>query len=119
MSHPARVVIVVARCRFTLNAFGIRFEPKSPPRWTATWAFPLKETSAQREGYNRNRIIGSFDFDQEYPGCPHCKASSIFQCYCGKINCWEGSQTMVTCGWCGQEVILTDTIRQMDAGTDV
>src|SRR5690348_10534083 len=105
------VVIVVARCNRTKDLFGMRFEEKSRHRWVADWAFPILETMARKEGYDRNQIQVSFDFDYDYPGCPDCHAGSIFQCSCDKIACWQARRLpcVETCPWCGAQVTLSDS----------
>lgn len=115
------VVIVVARCNRTKDLFGMRFEEKSRHRWVADWAFPIQETMARKEGYDRNQIQGSFDFDYDYPGCPDCHAGSIFQCSCDKIACWQARRLpcVETCPWCGAQVTLSDSISSIKAGGDL
>ena len=58
----------------------------------------------QKEKFSSESTIkGSFIFDEEYPGCPHCGAQSFFTCgKCGKITCWDGSDT-ATCALCGNK----------------
>lgn len=118
MSQLPNVCIVLARCQQHKRMFGIRFEEKLPSQWTADWAFDIEENSAQREHYHQSEIKGRFDFDQAYPGCPLCEASSIFQCSCGKIACWDGQSQRVACPWCSSHVMLSGSIRSLFAGGD-
>jgi hypothetical protein len=118
MTERLNVVIVMARCRQSRQPFGLRFEEKQPGHWLADWAFPLKETSARREGYDRSEIRGAFGFDTGFPGCPSCRAHSIFRCGCGKVACWDGEQQVVTCPWCGNTARLEGTIDRLSMEHD-
>ena len=42
--------------------------------WVRTWAFKIKEETAQKEGFDKTNFSGSFYTDEEYPGCPYCGA---------------------------------------------
>jgi len=108
----------MARCSQDQQGFGIRLEEKDRDQWLADWAFAIKETAARREGYDRGEITGDFGFDATYPGCPHCRAPSIFQCVCGKIACWDGEHRVVTCPWCGATVELRGQIESLKVGRD-
>ena len=110
--------VVMARCSQNGQDFGIRFEEKGRGRWIANWAFDSQETSARREEYDRGEITGAFEFDADYPGCPHCGAPSIFQCVCGKVACWNGESHAITCPWCGTTVELRDPIGSLSARAD-
>jgi len=118
LNELPNVVIVMARCSRSRQGFGIRFEEKVRGRWIADWAFAIKETLARREGYDRGTISGAFGFDTSYPGCPHCRAPSIFQCVCGKVACWDGERRTATCPWCGATVELRGHIESLSAGRD-
>ncbi len=108
----------MARCSQNGQDFGIRFEEKGRGRWIANWAFDSQETSARRGEYDRGEITGDFEFDADYPGCPHCGAPSIFQCVCGKVACWNGESHAITCPWCGTTVELRDPIGSLSARAD-
>jgi hypothetical protein len=110
--------VVMARCSQTQQGFGIRFEEKGRGRWVADWAFATKETRARSASYDRGEITGAFEFDAAYPGCPHCRAPSIFQCVCGQVACWDGESHAVTCPWCGTTVELRDPIGSLSARSD-
>src|SRR5437764_15248949 len=109
MNSIPNVVIVTSRCSRTRQYFGIRFEEAIRGQWIADWAFPIKETLAKKEGYNRNQITGTFSFASEYPGCPDCQAKSIFKCNCGKIACWNVGPLpcTVVCPCCGSVIVLS------------
>ncbi len=102
MSQLANVVIVMSRCCRTREGFGIRFEEKVRGQWSADWAFPVKETLAKKEGYDRAVIKGMIMLDEEYPGCPYCKNDSAIHCpRCDKVSCYDQRSSVSTCGWCG------------------
>lgn len=92
--------IGVSKCSRNKKTFGIRFE-KRRGHWVYNWAFPLSERSIKNEGYSDVKMSGGIAQDEEYPGCPYCKTKSFYVCQCGKFNCWDGEQRVVTCGWCG------------------
>ena len=112
------VVIVVGRCSHSKERFGIRMERSDSNYWVATWAFAIKEAVAKREGYEATRVEGSFGFDQSYPGCPHCSAPCIFQCGCGKVACWNGESSVVTCPSCGSSGELGGHVTSLQGGGD-
>jgi hypothetical protein len=112
------VVIVIGRCNRSKQGFGIRFERASASQWTATWAFPIRDAVAKREGYASSQISGAFAFDSGYPGCPHCQTRGIFKCACGKVACWDGESKTVTCPWCGVRGELSGQVTDLSAGGD-
>ena len=132
MGNRPNVVIVMARCRQTKEYYGIRFEenrsieryPKhdfgiEPNQlWVADWAFEIKKESADREGYAKTEISGSFSIAPAYPGCPSCHGRSIFKCGCGKVACWDGKSQMVTCPYCGMTGLLSGQIDRLSSGGD-
>lgn len=118
MSQVAQVVVVMCRCSKRLEAFGIRFEQQMPGRWLADWAFAIKETLAEKEGYDHNEIAGAFELDAKYPGCPYCEAQSVYKCgNCGKVACWDGQLT-VTCPACKRTAQIGGQIDRLTAGKD-
>lgn len=116
VAELASVVVVTARCKESQQTFGIRLEQRSEGHWIADWAFGLREAVARKEGYGPAGITGTFRFADAYPGCPHCRARSIFKCSCEKISCWNGEQRNVVCAWCGATIQLD---REIDALTVV
>jgi serine/threonine protein phosphatase PrpC len=107
MRRVLNVVIVLARCSQQGHSFGLRVEETARNYWNIDWAFAMKEAAAQREGYDRGKIKGTFRFDAAYPGCPFCKAPSIFSCGCGGVGCWDRSSRIVTCPWCDDTAELS------------
>ena len=103
MAGPLNATVVLAKCAKTKRLFGMRVEQRGKD-WVRTWAFPIDEQKAKNEGFTANKVSGSMNAVDDYPGCPHCKASGFVLCSCGKISCWNGgSETnRHTCPWCGQ-----------------
>jgi predicted RNA-binding Zn-ribbon protein involved in translation (DUF1610 family) len=97
--------VIMAKCSGTKKAFGIRIEERDGD-WERTWAFPIDEGKAKREGFDGNTVTGSMEPDDEYPGCPHCGDAGFVRCDCGKIGCGggirnQGDHAEYTCPWCG------------------
>ncbi|MDR0601470.1 MAG: hypothetical protein LBG42_03745 [Treponema sp.] len=102
----------MAKCSSTKKAFGIRIEQRGRD-WVRTWAFPIDERKAKREGFDANTISGSMNAGDEYPGCPHCGNIGFAQCGCGKTGCGGGiidngdGTAEMTCPWCGETSIYS------------
>jgi hypothetical protein len=118
MPRERRIVIVSARCSGDGECFGIRLESRSAGTWSATWAFAIKAERAKREGYGSTVVKGAFDLPEEYPGCPHCHAKSLFVCSCGQVACWSGSGSAVMCPACHKRGNVEGTATQVRAGGD-
>jgi len=71
-NSPVSAVVGLAKCPRTKKIYGVRIDTSSKD-WKATWAFPVREEVAQREGYSENEFPSSLQYDREYPGCPYCK----------------------------------------------
>ena len=94
--------IVMAKCRKSRGTFGIRIEKMQDSAWHCTWAFPLSEKSASREGYESTLISGKVVIGAEYPGCPCCGADVWICCSaCKKMTCSASGEDSATCAWCG------------------
>lgn len=117
MSIP-NVMIVLARCSKHGKEYGIRFEEIAKQHWVGDWAFDIKKAMARKEGYDKGEMRGRFDFSPEYPGCPHCRATSVFLCVCGRVACWDGETRQVRCVWCGQILELGGQVESLRAGRD-
>jgi hypothetical protein len=115
------VVVVVAWCqRHRGRQFGNRVErvAHEPAQWAFTWAFPLGDGEARREGY-QDRIAGTFAMTSDYPGCPHCRATAFYLCSnCGTVACWDGESNWVECPSCGRGGPLEGTIQDLPTGGD-
>lgn len=101
MNEATEAVVVLSKCAEVHKTYGIRAEKKAPGRWCFTWAFPIKESSAKREGYDRTSIGGHIDFTEEYPGCPYCGQIGFVACSCGHLSCNITKNGLFTCEWCG------------------
>ena len=79
--------VALAHCREGKKIYGVRME-KTSLGWKYNWAFKLTDSRAKTEGYGSTKIVGNIYPDEEYPGCPYCKAKSFIVCgTCGKLNC--------------------------------
>jgi len=110
--------VIMAKCHRRKNAFGIRAE-KINKQWHFTWAFPIDERAAKREGYDSTTVKGSIVMDDEYPGCPHCGGKNFVQCgSCNKIGCWDNADSYYTCPFCGNggEVHSVDSFDNIKGG---
>lgn len=111
-------VIAISKCCNHKRIYGIRFE-KHGRTWKYTWAFPVQEKTALREDYDKTQISGTLIEDEEYPGCPHCGAKGFFHCVCGKLNCWNGECSYVTCSWCGNSGRLSAGINSISITSNI
>jgi hypothetical protein len=116
MAGPLNAKVIMAKCSKTRKAFGIRIEQRGGD-WVRTWAFPVDEGKAKREGFDANTLTGSMNPDDQYPGCPHCGSPGFaFDTGCGKASCTGGAVDRgngtadMTCPWCG----VTNTYSAVD-----
>jgi hypothetical protein len=103
--------VVLARCFKTKKSFGIRVEQRGS-QWFSTWAFPIDEQKAKREGIKSDSADTPLTgHDVGYPGCPHCGSIDYCQCSCKKIGCYDGVfkkgaySKEYNCPWCGNKFI--------------
>lgn len=109
-----RAEVILMKCPENGGIYGVRTEERHGD-WYRTWAFKVNERTAAREGFDKTVIRGNLIPDDEYNGCPYCKAVYFVQCSrCGKLSCWNGEERM-TCAWCG----LTGDTRQTEEAIDV
>ena len=116
--------VILAKCSKNNRTFGIRVE-KRENEWVRTWAFPIDEAKAKREGFDRTKINGSLRAVDRYPGCPYCENYSFVKCGCEKVSCYKGSDEpeekpdnkykggSFLCNWCGalsKEIITVESI---------
>ncbi len=96
-----RATVILQKCAYTRKTFGIRVQEMEDGEWYKTWAFPIDEASANREGYDKTRINSMLPALPDYPGCPYCGSKGIFYDHnCGgRISCYNGEEA-VTCPWC-------------------
>lgn len=120
MREKHEAVVVLCRCGEVHKAYGIRAEKLRSQKWSFTWAFPIKEAAAKREGYDHTEIGGSISFADEYPGCPYCGQRGFTVCSCGHMNCTVLNNGIFTCEWCGKKGTLGDyTGGAISAGIDL
>ncbi|GHV31358.1 hypothetical protein FACS1894167_13620 [Synergistales bacterium] len=100
-------VIALCKCKKSKKLYGVRFERTGANDWQYTWAFPIKEATAQREGYGGTTITGNIEPAPGYPGCPYCGSKYFVVCQCGKLNCNISTSNLFTCEWCGLTGALT------------
>ena len=94
--------VIVMKCLLTKNLSGVHVQKMENGDWYRTWAFLLKEKTANREGYSQTQIHGSLRKTDDYPDCPHCGSKGFYLCYkCNKVVCWNGTDSNVVCPWCG------------------
>lgn len=99
--------VALCKCGRAHKTYGVRFEKVGRKSWEYTWAFPVREATAKREGYDETAIVGTIEPREDYPGCPYCGANSFVICgSCGKLNCNTGSR-LFSCGWCGVHGIVS------------
>ena len=100
MAGKKEAVVLLAKCCAHQRTYGITAEKTAQEEWCMVWAFPLKESTARREGYDKTSIRGQLYTGPEYPGCPYCAAQHIVICKCGRVGCDDGG-TVYKCPWCG------------------
>ncbi|MDR1944141.1 MAG: hypothetical protein LBQ19_04890 [Synergistaceae bacterium] len=106
--------VITIKCGKTGKLFGIRVE-KVDGDWVRTWAFPLKDDVAKREGYDKNVIRGSLRPTEEYPGCPYCGAQGLLLCQnCSKLSCHMGEK-QAQCPWCD----MSSTTRAAEEAVEI
>lgn len=103
MSEIKEAVVVLCKCGKVHKTYGIRTEKLSGKRWNMTWAFPMKESTGKREGYDKVSVSGDIVMTDEYPGCPYCSQKNITVCSCGHISCTITRGGIFTCEWCGSQ----------------
>ena len=121
MNEFTEALVVLSKCGEVHKTYGIRTEKKSVDSWAFTWAFPIRESSAKREGYDKSSIRGNIQCTEEYPGCPYCKQRNFIFCSgSGHINCYVVKGDTFTCEWCSMQGKLVDyTGEAIKAGTDL
>ena len=119
MSENAEAVVILCKCGKNHKTFGIRTE-KNNKKWMMTWAFPIKESTGKREGYDKVSVSGDISMTSEYPGCPYCGQRSLTVCSCGHLCCTITRGNVFTCEWCGSRGEIRDyTGQAIKAGNDL
>lgn len=102
MNEFNKTVIILTKCGSTHKTFGMRTEQLNRSHWRVTWAFPIKETVAKNEGYDKTIVKGRLEFSTEYPGCPFCGGNQVSLCTnCGHLTCTHLINGIQVCEWCG------------------
>lgn len=92
--------VILVKCTQSKKLFGMRVQQQGSD-WIRTWAFPIQENVASKEGFGNVKIQGSLNVTDEYPGCPYCETKGFFSCgVCNKLNCYHGEE-LTKCEWCG------------------
>lgn len=99
--------VVLCKCPKVHKLYGVRFEEREGT-WFYNWAFPIKESSAKREGYDKCFIKGQVYPTSDYPGCPYCEENGFIICSCGKLCCNIPGKKEFTCEWCGRTGTIVD-----------
>lgn len=98
---------------------GLRLEEKARNHWVADWAFQVKDCIAAKEGYDKTRVDGQFEFSQQFPGCPYCESHSFVLCECQTLLCYESRDRCFKCPKCGLEGIVgNDVVTSLSASED-
>ena len=119
MSDFNEAVVRIAKCGERHKTYGMRLEKTGYDRWLTTWAFPIKESSAKREGYDKVQVKGDISFADDYPGCPYCGDHGLTLCSCGHLSCTILRNNIFTCEWCGTQGRIGDYSGEtITAGTD-
>ena len=94
--------IILTKCHTHKKLFGVRVEKMNDGDWWRTWSFPINESQATNEGFDKSKIQGNLNGTEDYPGCPYCGTWGFVQCNsCRKLTCWQEERSLV-CEWCGQ-----------------
>ena len=119
MPRDLNVVIITAHCSNSRCRIGIRLEEKSRKHWIADWAFKIKDSAARREGYDKTRVDGQFEFSPEFPGCPYCNAKWFVLCDCKTLLCNDLNSSVFKCPVCGVSgSVGSDPVTSLSAGQD-
>ena len=103
MNANNEAIIVLCKCGEHHKTYGIRAEKRGRDTWMCTWAFPIKESAAKHEGYDKSSMRGSIAFSEEFPGCPYCGGRNWTVCSCGRLNCTIVKNNLFICEWCGAQ----------------
>ena len=121
MGEFNEAVVLIAKCGENHKTYGMRLEKIGCDQWLTTWAFPIKESSAKREGYDKVQVKGDIAFGDDYPGCPYCGGHGLTLCPCGHLSCTILKNNIFTCEWCGSKGQISDYTGQesIAAGIDL
>lgn len=109
--------VIMSICPEAKKHYGITVDHMGSNKYKFVWAFKIDKDKAHREGYDSKRVHGSIELDDNYPGCPYCKAKQYVFCNCGSVICWNGEE-VIKCPTCGAsgEVSSVETV-DLSGGT--
>lgn len=115
-----KATVILQKCTQTKKLFGIRVEELEDGEWYRTWAFPIDESRAGREGYQSTHIQSILPALRDYLGCPYCGSQRFFyDSNCKKISCFHGEERF-TCPWCDRTYdVVTITEKLSFSGGDI
>lgn len=109
--------VILARCNRSKRLFGIRLQEDRNSTWRFTWSYPIDESRAKSEGFDKAITDIRFgEYEEDYPGCPYCHAGGLTQCGCGKLTCTDNGATTCTCAWCGNYMDNLFSVDHMELG---
>lgn len=120
MKNPKRnEIIVPAVCQKTGKPFGITALIEKDAI-TFKWAFKMSDSTAKREGFDKNKVSGNIYDGPEFPGCPHCGNDTWYICGgCKRFVCVHHTADWGKCPVCGKEGGFTFADSFEIAGTDL
>lgn len=107
----------LAFCEESKKTFGITIEPNGNIL-KFIWSFKIDKEKAHREHFDAHKVRGSIQLDDNFLGCPYCRAKIFYICgNCGSIACYHG-QSHVTCPSCGAsgEIHSVDSVELKGGG---
>lgn len=69
--------VILQKCGKTGKTFGIRVQQMDDGEWYRTWAFPMDEARAGREGYSGTKLNSMLPETPEYPAAPIAEARAF------------------------------------------
>lgn len=115
-----RAEVVTARCATSGRLHGMRMQEAESGTWLYTWAFPLAEKAAEREGYGSSAgIHGKLQMGDGWPGCPSCGNASFVLCNsCQRVTCHPDYKGWFKCRWCPSQGEVGGHIDHLQARGD-
>lgn len=111
--------VLLARCMENKSLYGITIEKKNDNTWDMKYSYPISETRAKSEGFDKTVITADVIADPCYKGCPNCGRRGFVRCgFCGKITCYDDEESL-ECGWCGRDLNNISYCGPMELSTGV
>lgn len=110
-------------CSKTKKKFGLVLLAKSKKTWVLHHAFLTMPSWKGPEAEETATISGAIRVGEEYQGCKHCGAHSLWQCNkCGTNHCLDdegsGRHIHVKCLKCGMSGTLGGSVTSMGGARD-